>query len=155
MKLKHWLIYFGVFGVGFACFLIMLFVAESPEQLILGEWVEQSWVYERLNNKGERKKYTSMRISNEKKRLISEDLIIHEAEVWKFLPFGKLKLIGNNKEKNVSWKLKGRGNILKLIYKNEKIERYIITELTQNTLIINVEFDIEAKGIAKLTFKRK
>ena len=96
-----------------------------------------------------------MRISNEKKRLISEDLIIHEAEIWKFLPFGKLKLIGNNKEKNVSWKLKGRGNILKLIYKNEKIERYIITELTQNTLIINVEFDIEAKGIAKLTFKRK
>lgn len=152
-NLKLWIIYSGIILLGLASFLIMIFMSVSPEQLLIGDWVEYSWEYEFID-RNENGQIKNKNISKADKHLISEDLIFHKAEVWNFSPYGKLKLKGDGVDKSVDWKLKGRGNILKLNYQNHKIERYTISELSDSVLIINFEADIEARGIAKLTFKR-
>jgi hypothetical protein len=127
--------------------------AESPENLIRGEWRELSWEYEKVDlplNKG----MDYAQIFPQLKQRISQDLIIHQAETWRFLPNGELILSDGEKEKKVKWRMKGRGHILQLIYDEDTFESYNLSELNDDTLVLNFESDIQARGIAKLTFER-
>jgi len=151
--IRLWAVYIGVIGTGVTCFLIMILIGESPEQKILGTWTESAWVYERVNMQNHEKE-PNKEITDEVKHLIGQKLIIHQAETWQFIPNGKLKLIGGTKNRIVSWRLKGRGNILTLHYQNKIFENYNISELTDTSLVINFDADIEVRGIAKLIFKK-
>jgi hypothetical protein len=151
--LKLWIIYISVFLSGIISFAIMINNAPNPESLILGEWGEMAWEYEKVDmyDGSIRKK----EIPDDLKKQIGQDLIIHEAETWVFLPNRKLKLIAaNGTEKIVDWVIKGRGNILQLKHDDFTVENFNLTYLNDDSMVLNIELDVQARGIAKLTFEK-
>lgn len=129
---------------------IILRNAKNPETILVNKWKELSWEYEMVNNIDSNTTHFK-EISNEVKTLIGENLVIHRSETWQFLPNGKLILQGPDGIKTVNWRLNGRGNILELKHMNTK-ESYNISELTDTTMVINFDTDLEVRGIAKLSF---
>jgi hypothetical protein len=125
--------------------------SQSPEKKIVGLWSEKSWEYERVNKVGDT---NSKEITDDVKKIIGQHLLIHEAETWQFLPNGKLLLKSGSTERLVDWKIKGRGHILQLKYDDNIVENYNLTELDNNTMILNFDSEIQARGIAKLTFEK-
>lgn len=150
--MKLWLVYIIIFSLGLISFIVLITKSSSPEEQILGEWKEMSWDYEKVNkpNKASLRDYSSAEI----KQLIGQDLVIHEAEKWEFLPNGQLKLIGEDTIKMVNWRIKGRGHILQIKYDDGVIENYNITVLRNKKLVLNFDLDVKAKGIAQLTFNK-
>ncbi|HRE78226.1 MAG TPA: hypothetical protein PLL09_10435 [Flavobacterium sp.] len=142
--------YTAVFLVIVGSFITLISLSQSPEKKIVGQWKELSWEYERVNKVGD----SSKEITDDVKKIIGQHLLIHEAETWQFLPNGKLLLQAGENEKLVSWKIKGRGNILQLKYDDQVIENYNLTELDNNKMILNFDSEIQARGIAKLTFEK-
>ncbi|MFN3918078.1 MAG: hypothetical protein ACK4K0_10085 [Flavobacteriales bacterium] len=139
--------------VGILPFSILINLSSSPETQILGEWNELTWEYERVNLTGA-DSLDRKAITEDVKELIGQDLVIHQAEKWVFLPNGRLKLISENEEKTIRWRLKGRGHILQLKYSNDTVENYSLTELDKKRMVLNFESDVHARGIAKLTFEK-
>ncbi|WP_194775662.1 hypothetical protein [Pararhodonellum marinum] len=117
--------------------------SDNPEKLILGDWQELEWSYEKADDLP----------------LFYYDLskiIKHEAEKWVFKDGRKIEFHKDNELVTVAdYVIKGRGHILKLTYPNGKEERYDIKELNHNEMILNFDIGMETRGIAKLTFKRK
>lgn len=151
--MKIYVAYISVFLLLILGFLIAVDVAPSPEQTIIGEWKELAWEYERVDKVGDT--VTEKVISDEVKQHIGQHLVIHEAETWEFMPNGQLKLITADEEKIVKWRIKGRGHILQIKYVDENVvENYNLTELDDNTMVLNFDSDLQARGIAKLTFQR-
>lgn len=140
---------------GFASFGLMAFfkTAINPEKTIVGEWKEMNWEYEKsdkfLGNSG-----IGKAISDLEKTEIAKDLVIHEAETWTFEPNGNLKLTNDKSAKSVKWVLKGRGHILQLKYDKGTTENYFLTHLDDHRMVLNLELDNQARGIAKLVFKK-
>lgn len=150
--MKIWTRYSLAFGLCIALFIALIYKAKNPEVSIEGEWKELVWIYENVDP-------NDPNISNYKnvagyvKNVAGQDLIIHKAEKWKFLPNGKLQLSGNDYFKEINWTLKGRGNVLELKYDNN-VEYYDLTELSDNKLVLNFETEIQTRGIACLTFEK-
>jgi hypothetical protein len=146
-----WTQYILVFGLGIVLFVTLISMSKSPELEIEGESSELTWEYEKADkNETTTQDFTS--ISNYVKDLIGENLVIHKAEKWKFYPNGKLILEGNGYEKEVSWSMKGRGNILEIKYDDQNVEHYNLTELSSDKLVLNFDTDTHTRGIARLTF---
>lgn len=143
--------YTVVFLVIVATIFTLMSFSQSPEKKIVGQWNEKSWEYERVNKVGDT---NSKEITDDVKKIIGQHLLIHEAETWQFLPNGKLVLKSGSTERLVDWKIKGRGHILQLKYDDNVVENYNLTELDNNTMILNFDSEIQARGIAKLTFEK-
>lgn len=143
--------YTVVFLVIVATIFTLMSFSQSPEKKIVGQWNEKSWEYERVNKVGDT---NSKEITDDVKKIIGQHLLIHEAETWQFLPNGKLLLKSGSTERLVDWKIKGRGHILQLKYDDDVVENYNLTELDNNTMILNFDSEIQARGIAKLTFEK-
>lgn len=143
--------YTVVFLVIVATIFTLMSFSQSPEKKIVGQWNEKSWEYERVNKVGDT---NSKEITDDIKKIIGQHLLIHEAETWQFLPNGKLVLKSGSTERLVDWKIKGRGHILQLKYDDNVIENYNLTELDNNTMVLNFDSEIQARGIAKLTFEK-
>jgi len=143
--------YTVVFLVIVATIFTLMSFSQSPEKKIVGQWNEKSWEYERVNKVGDT---NSKEITDDVKKIIGQHLLIHEAETWQFLPNGKLLLKSGSTERLVDWKIKGRGHILQLKYDDNVVENYNLTELDNNTMILNFDSEIQARGIAKLTFEK-
>lgn len=122
--------------------------ATVPENQIIGQWKELKWTYEKKETNSSDKD-----MSDDVKDLLGKSLLIHQAEEWKFLPNGKLLLISDEGRKTVEWRLKGRGNILQIKHANF-IENYNVSILNKDTLELNFDSNVHARGIAKLTFSR-
>lgn len=143
--------YIIVFMVVVTTIITLISFSQSPEKKIVGQWNELSWEYERVNIVGDTNK---REITDDVKKIIGQHLLIHEAETWKFLPNGKLVLKSGSTERLVKWKIKGRGHILQLKYDDEVVENYNLTELDNNKMVLNFDSEIQARGIAKLTFEK-
>ena len=86
---------------------------------------------------------------------LAQDLIIHRAETWEFLPNGKLLLHKDDGSTvRLDWKLKGRGHILKLNYADEKTEYSDLNKLSQEGMTLYFDVEIQAKGIVRMTFEK-
>lgn len=134
----------------------MINARPSPELLILGEWKELAWEYEKTGwADGGREVASDMYISAQVKREAAKNLIIHEAETWTFLPGGRLLLDKGTTKQEVNWHIKGRANVLELKYEDGASERYNLTEVANDRLVLNFELDAQIKGIAKLIFEKK
>jgi hypothetical protein len=146
------MLYISVFGLGVGSFVFMINAAPSPESIIVGEWKEVAWEYEKVDKTIDSVKYKHL--SEEVKKIAGQNLVIHEAETWQFLPNRRLRLVSDQGEKIVSWRIKGRGHILQLRYDNHEEEIYNLTQLDENKMVLNFEIDLQARGIAKLTFEK-
>lgn len=140
-------VFFLFFAGVMISFFLVLRASINPEKQIIGIWQEVDWDYE---NSYSVKDDSSHMVKAE----ISKDLIIHEAETWRFLPNGVLQLSGEKGYENLEWRVKGRGHILQLKHAKTRIENYNIDLLNDSTMVINFEVDLEVRGIAKLTFKK-
>lgn len=151
--LKFWLLYISVFSFGIGSFVFMISAAPSPESVIVGEWKELAWEYEKVNKTNDSVIVKS--ITDEMRKELAQDLIIHEAETWVFMNNRKLKLVSSDGlEKIVNWRIKGRGNILQIKHDELTVENYNLTQLDDDSMVLNIELDVQARGIAKLTFEK-
>lgn len=152
MKIR--VLYIIIFTVSIGFFLLLVSGGKSPEEAIVGSWREVSWEYEKVN-KADSSTSLTKQIDDNVKNEIAENLIIHQAEVWRFTTDGKLFLHNsNNPATELSWKLKGRGHILKLNYRDNKTEYYDLSELDNNKLVLYFDIDLQVKGIVKMTFEK-
>jgi len=151
--MRIFIVYFFIFSVAFSGLFYLVFQSESPEALVVGKWSEIAWEYEKAD-KPIKDSLSKGYITEYVKFMTGQSLIIHEAESWEFLPNGKLRLKGENLDKEVNWRIKGRGHLLLLKYNDNEEEHYNITELTKDKLVLNFESDAQARGIAKLTFSK-
>lgn len=150
--MKIWFKYVLFFSVGFFLFAALMGMSQSPEARIEGEWKELAWEYEKVNrNDTVKSDFTG--VSSYVKDIAGLDLVIHNAEKWKFCPDGKLILQGAGYTREIDWVLKGRGNVLELKYGNN-IEHYNLTELSDDKLVLNFDTNTNARGIARLTFEK-
>jgi len=133
----------------------VLIKEDGPEKLIIGEWQEVAWQYEKLDHDKNIATSWISEIDEHQRQEISESMIIHEAEVWSFDSNGHVKLYNKDgKNEHVNYIMKGRGNILKLEHYNNALEYFEIQELTSDSLVLHFSFDLQVRGIVKLTFKR-
>ncbi len=147
------MVYILVFSLGLMSFTVMITKSSEPEILIAGQWKELAWSYETENaieQSGIKKQQSDGRKENPE----SENLFYHKGETWTFLPNGKLCLNNKDSDKTVQWSIKGRGNILQVKYGNNITEKFILTHLDENKLVLDFDSDIQARGIAKLIFEK-
>lgn len=148
--MKLWPIYL-FFSVLLSLSAWMLMDAKSPESLILGDWEEVSWKYEKLNHNN----VLDFDIDDFQKQEICKNLVIHEAETWRFGPDKTLSFLEEEVIKeNLKWNIKGRGNILELKHLNSMVEDYQVVGISEDELVVQFSFDLQVKGIVKMTFKR-
>ncbi|MBT0606815.1 hypothetical protein [Aequorivita echinoideorum] len=148
MKLRF---IYAIFMAMLLCCIFILAKKSSPEQLIIGEWEEVSWEYEKTDHENG----VHVFIDENQKDEIAQNLIIHKAEVWKFtedktLVFSK----GTAQMEQLKWNMKGRGHILELKHNEIGSENYQIAEINQDTMVMHFNFDLQVRGIVKMTFKR-
>lgn len=132
---------------------IMTGISGNPEKKIEGVWKEAIWEYEKAD-KNDTVNADFKNVSGYVKEIASQNLVIHKAEKWIFMPGRKLILEGKDSTKEVTWTIKGRGNILELKYNDQTVEHYTLTELSDKKLVLNFNTDTEIRGIARLTFEK-
>ncbi len=149
MKITYW--YILLVAIALSSFIVLTQV-DSPEALISGTWEEVEWEYEKVNYVDGKKELT---ITGEQKKEICSRLVIHHDPVWHFEGPDRLLKIGEAGEtaEQLSWNVKGRGNILEL-KGAEGVEDYQIAELTKDKMVLYFNFDLQIRGIIKVTFKR-
>jgi len=130
----------------------LLSLLPSPESNILGEWTEVSWEYEKVDSLPDTG--FDYRLTDHIKSQLAESLIIHEAEVWRFVSDETLEMRGESPTKSLKWKLKGRGNILQIQGDGGVTEHYQIQELSEDRMVLHFNFDMQVRGIVKMTFER-
>lgn len=133
----------------------------SYEQLIIGQWQEIAWEFEKSDHSTD----SVLVIDDEQKAEICKNLTIHEAEIWEFSNGKNMSLYNTRQQpiRQLSWTIKGRGNILELQQpdngtwphrRNLSSENYQIQEIKNDTMVIHFNFDLQVRGIVKMTFKR-
>lgn len=153
-KFSRSLLYLAFFPACLALFILLLSQDKSPDRKIVGKWREVSWEYEKVNRENA-ELLPDRKIHEHVRNELAQDLIIHRAETWEFLPNGKLLLHkGDGSTVRLDWKLKGRGHILKLNYANQKTEYYDLNELSQDGMTLYFDVEIQAKGIVRMTFEK-
>lgn len=136
-------IFLKVFGLIIIVALLTLgFKVNNPESIIIGQWEEKDWAYEKLDDKS----LLELGIENFKK---------HEAETWVFkenntVEFNK----GDRLIALAEWHIKGRGHILKIDHSDGTEELFDIKELNDSELVLNFDIGMETRGIAKLIFAK-
>lgn len=141
-------LYLGLFCIVTSTVAVLLIVPDDPEQMLTGKWREVSWEYERLDQPGGRD------MADDVRERVGKTLVIHKSEYWEFFPDRTVALMHKNGARKVKWRLTGRANVLRLEYDRKIVEHYNITRLSPETLVLNFETDIQARGIAKLTFQK-
>lgn len=145
--------YIGLLALSTGLLTVLMSIAENPEKKIEGTWKELTWEYEKAD-KNDTVNADFKNVSGYVKDIASRDLIIHKAEKWIFLPGKKLLLKGKDASKEITWTIKGRGNILELRHDDKTVEHYNVTEITENKLVLNFNTDTDIRGIARLTFEK-
>jgi hypothetical protein len=129
---------------------------KSPEDLLVGDWSEQTWKYERVATPSHKKYACKDSLSTSLKEHLGKGLFLHENETWSFLPNGELHITAPDKRiKILHWRLKGKGDMLVIKDENKKpMEHYKVTHINKDSLSLSFELDIQVKGLASLTFRK-
>lgn len=153
MRLSYIFIFIVISIIGYSFIRINM---KSPEDLIVGDWSEHSWKYERVATPKQKKDACNDSFSVALKEHLGKDLLLHENETWTFRPNGELHISSPVKKTRVLyWRLKGKGDMLVIKDKNKvPLEHYKVTYIDKSTLSLNFELDIQVKGLASMTFKK-
>lgn len=129
-------------------FSLLLSTTTDRNDKLIGKWEAVEWAYEKSPQRNQKE------ISRAEKDSLTEDLSIHKAERWDFLPNGKLVLHKNPvNSQEMEWTLKGRGNILK-VNEGSQAEHYNLYYVNEEELVLYFHTEIQAKGIVRLKFKK-
>lgn len=138
---------------------LLLFVAttmvmfyENPERMLEGEWVEQGWYFEKVENNPSFKKQAI--IHDEIKTAAIAHLPPLQDGLWHFERSGNDNYVAHHEDKRYNWFLKGRGHILELRKDDKLVESFVIHQLNRNELILYLNLDLQAKGIARIVLKK-
>lgn len=138
----------------FSIFLILGSLAignnKSPEELIIGKWKEVAWEYEKVTDGSK----DELEMNEDYRDEIYKNLIIHKAEIWEFKKNGKLFLHSDKKNEDLRWSIKGRGHILELKHIDNRKEDFQIEEISKDKLVLYFYFDLQLRGIIKITFEK-
>lgn len=147
-------------GFNFILLAVLLFFAstivmfyENPERMLEGAWVEQGWYFEKVENKPSFEKQAI--IHDEIKNAAIAHLPPLQDGLWHFERSGKHNYVAHHNNKRYNWFLKGRGHILELRKDDELVESFTIHELNKNELILYLNLDLQAKGIARIVLKKE
>ena len=129
----------------------VMFSSETPELKLQGRWKETEWVYEKVERKGQ----AGNSLSEDVKREITEGMVIHAAESWKFYTDGSAILTSVSGEATLlKWHLKGRGHVLVLTHEDGRAEKFHIQKLKGNLMELHFESDLQLKGIVKIVLNK-
>ena len=142
---------------GAACALLATFslaCTESPETQLVGTWRESHWTYAKFDGYDSRKS-ASLDATFWSPHL-ARNVVRHEAELWEFLPGGRLRISKKNGgHVSALWRLKGRGHVLALeVPATGVVEYYEIKQLSDGQLVLHHDLGMELRGIAQFSFER-
>ncbi|MCH7414225.1 hypothetical protein MM213_12055 [Belliella sp. R4-6] len=138
-----------------ALFIMVTQFGNQPTDDIIGVWKEVSWDYEKVDFLNQSDSLTIDEVMEQTKVQLGESFVIHKAEVWEFIDNSTLKVdFEDGNEEIVDWKLKSKGDILKLTHENNVYEYYTIKELNKDRMVLHFHIDLNARGIVKLTFEK-
>jgi hypothetical protein len=121
---------------------LTLTIYYNPEHMLEAEWKETGWSYEKIDTRDF--VYHDVKLKRK-----------HEAESWTFAADHVLYFYNARQViAKATWKLKGRGHVLQVLYEDGTIEKYDIEELNDKELILNVDTGLESRGIARLVFTK-
>ncbi len=131
--------------------LAVLVAGPRPETRLLGEWREVSWSYEKVDDPMGSGTLLGQELRNE----ISQGLVIHRSETWRFNP-GSALVLQKNGERNdtLQWALKGHGRMLQLVFGDKHQEVYKLKQLTDDEMVLQFNNDMIARGVVSIVFKR-
>lgn len=150
MKLA--LVFFSWIALGCLSILLMATNAIESQHSLVGTWTEQNWEYEAAPDLNLNSDLTG---AENLTQSTPNCLVVHQSEIWQFDTNGTLYIQSAKSTKAAKWSLKGRANVLVLYYPNGMREHYNISHISTDSLVLNFESQIQARGIAKLTFTRK
>lgn len=153
---------YGIFALFLTGSIYILANTSSYEQSIIGQWEEVSWEFEKSDHPTD----SLLQLDDFQKAEICKNLTLHQAEIWEFKPGKQISLYNKKKHpiQHLEWTIKGRGNILKIqhtdqdyrhpLIHNLATETYQIQEIHNDTMVMHFNFDLQVRGIVKMTFKR-
>ncbi|WP_313386412.1 hypothetical protein [Chishuiella sp.] len=153
MKTKIILIYISLFIAAIVALTIVI-NGRRTEDNILGSWHKESLEFERVNYEDHQIKSYISQIQDKE---IGHELMIDNVDNLVFEKDSQLKIKNNEKQQKdkLSWKLKGRGNIIEIkdLTTNNK-ESYQVQELSKDKLVVYINLDLQVRGIVKITFTK-
>ncbi len=121
----------------------------NPENEFVGSWDEIDW-----NIKGaEKSVVTNLGLVQPPSEEDRDSIRFHTAKSWKFRPGGVLILQDKHEEKELEWRLKGRGHILE-ITDGVVTEYYDINLLSDEKIELNYIAPSFVKDYARLVIRR-
>lgn len=142
-----------VFGswiiLGCTSILLMAANANTSQDQLVGEWLEQQWQYEQASEQPN--SFGSANLEE----TINNQLVWHRSEAWTFSAKGDLYMKSSDTTTIAHWCLKGRANVLVITYPDGQQEQYNLSRVSTDSLVLHFESQIQARGIAKLTFTKK
>ncbi len=132
--------------------LMGILYTRSPEKLIQGEWQEVGWYMERPDLKSDTwiaGNFIDERIKTE----IFDHVTPFHMDTWYFEKDGRIR--ANQYATPLQWYIKGRGHILELRKNNKTIESFQIHHLTNDSMELHFNLDLQIRGVVKIVLKRK
>ncbi len=126
---------------------------ENPERLIEGEWVEKEWSLEKDNASAELASNSQLQ-EGLRKEILRDFEELHLG-VWKFERNRLLLSADSNQDSKIEWLIKGRGHVLELRKDGRHMESFQIQQISQDKLVLHLNFDLQVKGIIEIVLERK
>ncbi|WP_166334836.1 hypothetical protein [Sphingobacterium chungjuense] len=144
--------YLLVGGLLLVSLLIVIYVA-SPEKMIVGEWKEKGWYFEKPDYRLEEKNFAEVLEENIRIEILDKLEILH-VNRWIFRENGTLE-VDDHSVANMTWSIKGRGHILEISRDGTPIESFQIQTLNNDEMELHLNLDIQIKGVIKILLKRE
>lgn len=126
---------------------------ESPEQMIEGEWVERQWSLEKGH------KVSSVALNAQLQKGLREEILRDFEElhlgIWNFKSDRSLIPADLTDNSKIEWLIKGRGHVLELRKNGILTESFQIQKITDDKLVLHLNFDLQVRGILEIVLVRK
>ncbi|MFD2743898.1 MULTISPECIES: hypothetical protein [Sphingobacterium] len=134
-----------------ASLLVVIHVA-SPEKMIVGEWKEAGWYFEKPDYRLKERNFAQVLEQNVRIEILDKLEILH-VNRWIFKEDGTLE-VDDTSVANMTWSIKGRGHILEISRNGTPIESFQIQTLDNDQMELHLNLDIQIKGVIKILLKR-
>lgn len=131
--------------------LVVIYVA-SPEKVIVGEWSEVGWHFEKPDYRVDEKNFAQILENNVRIEILDKLEILH-VDRWIFREDGTLE-VNDSSVATMTWSIKGRGHILEISRNGTPIESFQIQTLNNEQMELHLNLDIQIKGVIKILLER-